>query len=84
MSTLIPRTSIYMFCFTHLSTNKNQNALKNQKLCKNCTFLFAPFCGKKNNILSSEVDPDWLCADPDPQNLINVDPNPVPYPDPGQ
>ena len=26
---------------------------------------------------SSDVDPDWLYADPDPQNLMNMDPDPL-------
>ena len=25
---------------------------------------------------SSDVDPHWLYADPDPQNLMNADPDP--------
>ena len=25
----------------------------------------------------SDVDSDWLYADPDPQNLLSADPNPV-------
>ena len=33
---------------------------------------------------TSDVDPDWLYPDPDPQNLVSPDPNPDLDPDPGR
>ena len=32
---------------------------------------------KPNSFFFSDVDPDWLYADPDPQNLMNADADPV-------